>query len=79
MITLEDTEKGALHISVSPFDLIRLQVHLAHAMTHLEEHIRDNPDLTPVRKNFWQGELDNTVRDWNTLQHLLDEYNDRGL
>ena len=76
MITLEDTEKGALHISVSPFDLIRLQVHLAHAMTHLEEHIRDNPDLSPARKNFWQGELTSVERDYSTLQRILDEYNE---
>ena len=76
MIKLVDTHEGPV-LTLTPFDIIRLQVHCAHAMTHLEEHLRDNPDLSPARKNFWQGELANAENDWGALQRVLDEYNER--
>ena len=76
MIKLVDTHEGPV-LTCSAFDIIRLQTVAAYAMTHIEDHLRDNPALSPGRRTFWEGELTSVERDWGTLQRILDEYNER--
>jgi len=79
MIKLEHNglNQSTMTLTLSPFDLIRLQWLAAYSMTHIEDHLRDNQALTPARRTFWQNELTNVERDWGTLQRILDEYNER--
>lgn len=75
MIVLETADDGILHISLNSFDLIRLQTGMAYAITNIENHVRDNPTISPARKNFWSNELRQVEADYRRLNAILDEYN----
>ena len=76
MITLESTDNHHLMVSMTTFDLIRLQTGLAYAMSDIEHELAECTGIHPARRNFWSGELAKVEADFGRLQAILDTYNE---